>query len=152
MCSICAATDHSYRDCNKQDSPHCSDCSGPHKASDQECPKYLVEKATLKLQAEKRLSPKEARKKAEAQHKNTSDQGRTWANVAAVEQADLLERNFQLSVMNAALIAQIQGLEKRINFLETSVGQSHTPSDVEDPRDLTLQRNPWWEVPALIPL
>ena len=63
VCSICASTDHSYKDCNKQDSPHCSNCSGPHKASDQECPKYLVEKATLKLQAEKRLSPKEARKK-----------------------------------------------------------------------------------------
>ena len=72
------------------------------------------------------LSPKEDRKKAEAQHKNTSDQGRTWANVAVVKQADLLERNFQLGdekrqlqttiselrVMNAALIAQIQGLEK----------------------------------------
>ena len=148
VCSICAATDHSYKDCNKQDSPHCSNYSGPHKASDQECPKYLIAKATLKLQAEKRLSPKEARKKAEAQHKNTSDQGRTWANVAAVEQADLLEFNFQLGyekrqlqstiselrVMNAALIAQIQGLEKRIHFLETSVGQSHTPSDVEDPQ------------------
>ena len=38
--------------------------------------------------------------------------------------------------MNAALIAQIQGLEKIINFLETSVGQSHTHSDVEDPHGL----------------
>ena len=80
--------------CTNQDSPHCPNCSGPHQASDQECPKYLVEKTTLKLQEEKRLSPKEARTEAEAQHRSTPDQGRTWANVAAVEQADLLERNF----------------------------------------------------------
>ena len=142
ICSICASTDHSYKDCTNQDSPHCRNCSGPHQASDQECPKYLVEKTTLKLQEEKRLSPKEARTEAEAQHRSTPGQGRTWANVAAVEQAALLERNFQLGdekrqlqntinelrIMNTALIGQIQALEKRIHSLESSVGQSHTPS------------------------
>ena len=45
-------------------------------------------------------------------------------------------------VMNAALIAQIQGLEKRIHFLETSVGQSHTPSDVEDPQGPRTSEKP----------
>ena len=87
---------------------------------------YLVEKATLKLQEEKQFKSQGRQKKSRSSTQNTSDQGRIWANVAAVKQADLLERNFQLGdekrqlqttiselrVMNAALIAQIQGLEK----------------------------------------
>ena len=148
VCLICASTDHSYKDCNKQDSPHCCNCSGPHKASDQECPKYLVEKATLKLQAEKNgWAPRKLGKKMRNNTKaHLTKEGHgpmlqllnkltCWSvTFSSMTRKDSFRvQSVNSRVMNAALIAQIQGLGKIIHYLETSVGQSHTPFDVEGP-------------------
>jgi hypothetical protein len=61
ICNNCGAKDHLSNECIALNSK-CANCSGPHKASSKECPKYKIEKDIYEIATDQGISLKDARR------------------------------------------------------------------------------------------
>ena len=143
VCQTCATPGHSKDTCPNSDNPKCLNCKGSHTASDRDCPRFVAEKAALQIQVESHCSLVDARKKVEQTSATTNkepdsastpEQRNSYARTVAINQADLLNRNLNLSEENARLREiistlrkdntsmqqRLDGYEKRLSNLEKS--------------------------------
>ena len=73
VCPTCSSSGHSKEACPNSDTPKCLNCKGSNSASSRECPRFVVEKAALQIQAESHCSIAKAHEQAEQASTTAND-------------------------------------------------------------------------------
>ena len=146
-----SGTDYTRNECPNKESQKCPNCDGAHSAASKECPAFIIEQASFRIQAKKRCPLPDVRKQA-GQPVTAEQATNSYAQVTANSQANLVNRNLALSDENARLKEVINTLrqdnaslqqrlvswEYRLQILEKALmGGAHPNSSVDGVKNTT---------------
>ena len=122
VCPTCSAPGHSKEACPNSDTPKCLNCKGSQSVSSRECPRFVVEKAALQIQAESHCSIAEAREQAEQASTRANDSYAAAASSQLSNQSRTLQpKDGNQSEIVQVLKAQNESLQDQINTLSSRI-------------------------------